>query len=53
MCKIINTCYKKNIPEKSIVIVEPVDAKTVVVSLFFRKGAEDFDAGMLNSAEGI
>ena len=41
--KMNNTCYRKNISEKNIVIVEPVDAKSVVVSLFFRKGAEDFD----------
>ena len=41
--KMKNTCYRKNISEKNIVIVEPVDANSVVVSLFFRKGAEDFD----------
>jgi len=33
--KMNNTCYKKNILERNIVIMEPVDAKTVVVSLFF------------------
>jgi len=49
-CKMNNTCYKKNISEKNIVIVEPVDAKTVVVSLFFRKGAEDFDHNLTEVA---
>ena len=39
-CKINNTCYKRNISEKNIVIVEHVGAKTVVVSLCFRKGSE-------------
>jgi len=43
ICKMNNTCNMKTITENSIVIVEPVDAKTVSVSLFFRKGAEDFD----------
>ena len=50
MCKINDTCYKKNIPEKSIVIVEPVDAKTVAVSLYFRKGTEDFDPNLTEVA---
>ena len=50
MCKINDTCYKKNTPEKSIVIVEPVDVKTVAVSLFFRKGAEDFDHNLTEVA---
>jgi len=48
-----NTCYKKNISEKNIVIVEPVDAKTVVVSLFFRKGAEDFDDNLTEVAREV
>jgi len=46
-----DTCYKKNISEKNLVIVEPVDAKTVVVSLFFRKGAEDFDHNLTEVAQ--
>ena len=46
--KINNTCYKRNISEKTIVIVEPVDAKTVVVSLCFRK--EDFDHNLTEVA---
>ena len=33
----------KNLSEKNIVIVDPVDAKTVLVSLCFRERAEDFD----------
>lgn len=45
-----NTCYRKNISEKNIVIIEPVDAKTVVVSLFFCKGAEDFDHNLTEVA---
>ena len=36
-CKINDTCYKRNISEKKIVIVELVGAKSVVVSLCFRK----------------
>ena len=50
ICKINNTCKMKNIAENSIVIVEPVDAKTVSVSLFCRKGAEDFDHNLTEVA---
>lgn len=49
-CKTNNACYRKNISEKNIVIIEPVDAKTVVVSLFFCKGAEDFDHNLTEVA---
>ena len=51
--KMNNTCYRKNISEKNInkiVIVEPADAKSVVVSLSFRKGAEDFDHNLTEVA---
>ena len=50
-CKVNNTCFKKNISEKDIVIVEPVGAKSVVVSLFIKRFYRY--AGMLDSAEGI
>ena len=50
ICKMNNSCNMKNLTEKSIVIVEPVDAKTVVVSLLFRKGAEDFDHNLTEVA---
>ncbi|XP_020625765.1 spermatogenesis-associated protein 5-like protein 1 isoform X1 [Orbicella faveolata] len=46
-----HTCYKKYISEKNIVIVEPVNAKTVIVSLFFRKGSEDFDLNLTEVAQ--
>ena len=45
-----NTCHKKYISDNNIVIVETVDAKTVVVSIFFRKGAEDFDHNLTEVA---
>ena len=47
-----NTCkiYMKNMSENNIVIVEPMDTKTVVVSLFFRKGAEEFDQNLTELA---
>ena len=48
--KVNDSCYRKNISEKNIVIVEPVDAKSVVVCLFFRKGAEDFDHNLTEVA---
>jgi len=40
----------KKLSEKNIVIVEPVDEKTVVVSLFFRKGAGNFDHNLTEVA---
>ena len=40
----------KTITGNSSVIVEPVDAKTVSVSLFFPKGAEDFDHNLTEVA---
>ena len=49
-CKMNNTCHKKYISDNNIVIVETVDAKTVVVSMFFRKGAEDFDHNLTEVA---
>ena len=52
-CKVNYTCYKKNISEKNIVIIQPVDAKTVVVSLFFRNGAEDLDYNLTEVAREI
>lgn len=52
-CEIYNTCYKKNMSENNIVIVEPMDAKTVVVSLFFRKGAEELDQNLTEVARGM
>jgi len=39
--------------ENNIVIVEPMDAKTVVVSRFFRKGAEEFDENLTEVARGM
>lgn len=42
-CKKNDICYRKNISESDIVLVNPVDAKTVVVSLFLPNTAEDFD----------
>lgn len=48
--KMNKSCYMKNISEKNIVIVEPVDAKSVVVSLVFRKGSEDFDHNLTEVA---
>jgi len=50
ICKMNITCNMRTIAENSIVIVEPVDAKTVSVSLFFRKGAEDFDHNLTEVA---
>ena len=48
--KINNTCYKRNISEKNIVVVDALDAKTAVVSLCFRKGTEDFDRNLTEVA---
>ena len=45
-----NTCYRKNISEKNIVIVDPVEGKSVVVSIFFCKEAEDFDQNLTEVA---
>lgn len=45
-----DVCCKKNISEKDIVVVNPVDAKTVVVTLFLSNTAEDFDHNLTQVA---
>ncbi|XP_078367762.1 ATPase family gene 2 protein homolog B-like [Oculina patagonica] len=46
-------CYKKNISENDIVSINPVDAKTVVVSLFLSNTAEDFENNLTQVAREI